>query len=197
MGDEDEVRVIGEADVPGGRVLGTVEEGDRLSVILERRIHDGKPATPSSPRLQVRFEDVRDVDAVAEKNMIVDSLLEMVGEPPWHRYVFVDSDPESRSRLEVWAQHVRLRDVPRFNCPCCDFPTLDEEPPGTYEICRVCGWEDDNVQFDDPDFPGGANRESLNEYRTEFARRLENNPSLRAQAEGWRRVDSALGVRES
>ena len=41
-------------------------------------------------------------------------------------------------------------------CPCCGYPTLSEEPPGTYEICPVCFWEDDPVQFNDPSFAGGA-----------------------------------------
>ena len=35
--------------------------------------------------------------------------------------------------------------------------------PGSYEICPVCGWEDDRVQREDPDFAGGANTMSLNE----------------------------------
>jgi hypothetical protein len=52
-----------------------------------------------------------------------------------------------------------------FPCPCCGFFTLGENPPGAYEICNLCGWEDDRVQFDNPFFRGGANRESLVECR--------------------------------
>jgi hypothetical protein len=53
-------------------------------------------------------------------------------------------------------------------CPCCGFHTLSEPERGSYEICRACGWEDDGVQFDDPDYRGGANVESLNEARAAF-----------------------------
>lgn len=53
----------------------------------------------------------------------------------------------------------------RFPCPCCGNLTLEEAPPGTYLICELCHWEDDPVQFDDPDYRGGANHESLNEAR--------------------------------
>ncbi|WP_250528588.1 CPCC family cysteine-rich protein [Caballeronia sp. GAWG2-1] len=48
-------------------------------------------------------------------------------------------------------------------CPCCNSLTLSGR--GDYEICDVCGWEDDPVQSDDPEFAGGANRSSLNEAR--------------------------------
>lgn len=37
----------------------------------------------------------------------------------------------------------------RYACPCCDFLTLEEPPVGTFAICPVCWWEDDNIQFDD------------------------------------------------
>ncbi|EOO14795.1 hypothetical protein IG9_03963 [Bacillus cereus HuA2-9] len=43
--------------------------------------------------------------------------------------------------------------------------TLEEEPPGTYEICSICYWEDDEVQFNDHDFEGGANEVSLRQRR--------------------------------
>ena len=56
-----------------------------------------------------------------------------------------------------------------FPCPCCAFLTLSEEPPGTHAICPVCGWEDDGVQFRDPDYEGGANSESLVRARANFA----------------------------
>jgi hypothetical protein len=56
----------------------------------------------------------------------------------------------------------------KYTCPCCGYKTLDEEPPGTYDICPICFWEDDNVQFDDPDFSGGANRVSLREAQENF-----------------------------
>jgi hypothetical protein len=50
--------------------------------------------------------------------------------------------------------------VDLFPCLCCGFLTIDE-PGGNYEICHLCGWEDDPVQAANPDFAGGANRESL------------------------------------
>ncbi|MBL0214491.1 MAG: hypothetical protein IPQ07_11445 [Myxococcales bacterium] len=44
----------------------------------------------------------------------------------------------------------------RFPCPCCRCRTLSESPPGTFEICAVCGWEDDIVES-----AAGANAVSL------------------------------------
>lgn len=46
-------------------------------------------------------------------------------------------------------------------CPSCGFLTVDEETYGTYNICEVCGWEDDPVQLANPSSGGGANSESL------------------------------------
>ncbi|WP_084170165.1 CPCC family cysteine-rich protein [Paraburkholderia ferrariae] len=57
---------------------------------------------------------------------------------------------------------------PRFACPCCESRTLVDL--GNYEICDICGWEDDPVQSDDPTFEGGANRWSLNEARAHWQR---------------------------
>jgi hypothetical protein len=53
----------------------------------------------------------------------------------------------------------------KYQCPCCRNSTLDEQAPGTYQICPMCGWEDDLVQFNNHDFKGGANIMSLNEAR--------------------------------
>lgn len=35
----------------------------------------------------------------------------------------------------------------RFPCPCCWYKTFDAEPDGSFDICPVCFWEDDNVQL--------------------------------------------------
>lgn len=53
-------------------------------------------------------------------------------------------------------------------CPCCGYLTLSSVPPGTFEVCPVCFWEDDDAQFRDPDYAGGANTISLNEARSNF-----------------------------
>lgn len=50
-----------------------------------------------------------------------------------------------------------------YKCPCCGQATLPSEH--MFDICSVCGWEDDNIQFKNPDFCGGANFFSLNEYK--------------------------------
>jgi hypothetical protein len=57
----------------------------------------------------------------------------------------------------------------KFACLCCGNRTLDGEPPGTYDICPVCYWEDDPVQGADLDARGGANSVSLSEARCNFS----------------------------
>ncbi|NLG37630.1 MAG: hypothetical protein GX549_06405 [Clostridiales bacterium] len=39
-------------------------------------------------------------------------------------------------------------------------------------MCDVCGWQDDGVQNDDPDFAGGANHMSLNQAREAYKQGL-------------------------
>ena len=56
-------------------------------------------------------------------------------------------------------------------CPVCGQDEFSE--PSSYEICDVCGWEDDPVQLTDPDQAGGANDASLNDARAEWSRRLK------------------------
>ena len=56
-------------------------------------------------------------------------------------------------------------------CPCCGQHYFREK--GAYEICPVCGWEDDPLQRKDPDFAGGANTVSLNEARKKYHEEAE------------------------
>ena len=56
-------------------------------------------------------------------------------------------------------------------CPCCGGYLFSER--NAYEICPVCGWEDDPSQRRDSALPGGANRLSLEEAREEFRRSLK------------------------
>ncbi len=56
----------------------------------------------------------------------------------------------------------------RYPCPCCGFLTLDQQPPGSFAICPVCWWEDDDVQGRDPAYAGGANAVSLRKARENF-----------------------------
>jgi len=56
----------------------------------------------------------------------------------------------------------------KYKCPCCGYYTLFEEPPNTYDICKVCDWEDDGLQYEDPNYEGGANDMSLNQARESY-----------------------------
>ncbi len=42
-----------------------------------------------------------------------------------------------------------------YPCPCCGWVVFEEEP-GSYDICPICGWEDDLSQLRFPRM-GGAN----------------------------------------
>ncbi|MBR4901164.1 MAG: hypothetical protein IKZ46_09515 [Victivallales bacterium] len=59
----------------------------------------------------------------------------------------------------------------KFACPCCGRKRI--ENLGDYEICDVCGWEDDPTQSKDPDFAGGANELSLKEARAKWRKELK------------------------
>lgn len=54
-------------------------------------------------------------------------------------------------------------------CPVCKKHYFEQV--GAYEICPVCGWEDDKIQRQDPDFVGGANKLSLNQAIKEYEKK--------------------------
>jgi len=70
-----------------------------------------------------------------------------------------------------------------YPCPACGFLVFSE-PPGSYEICHFCGWEDDAVQLANPTSAGGANSESLIEAQR---RALVAHPLATTTANGYLR----------
>jgi cysteine-rich CPCC protein len=70
----------------------------------------------------------------------------------------------------------------RYACPCCDLLTLTDPPTGTFAICPVCRWEDDNVQYEDLDTLSGANAVSLRQARANFQRYGVSDPRRRERA---------------
>lgn len=53
-------------------------------------------------------------------------------------------------------------------CPCCGFNTKDPSERFEYSICPICYWEDDQIQFYDPELSDGANRVSLVQAQLNF-----------------------------
>ena len=66
-------------------------------------------------------------------------------------------------------------------CPCCRSLTLSD--PGGFEICPVCGWEDDGQDDSDADVVrGGPNGHlSLTDARRGYAERTAFEARLRDQ----------------
>lgn len=54
-----------------------------------------------------------------------------------------------------------LNELPPYKCKVCGIGNIDDE----YDICDCCGWEADTLQTNQPDFMGGANQMSLNQYK--------------------------------
>jgi hypothetical protein len=80
---------------------------------------------------------------------------------------------------------------PQYPCPCCGYLEF-AEAPGSYEICGVCGWEDDLVQLRDPHYRGGANSPSLVQAQQEFLSTglFEPKPGVHERDSGWRPFDA-------
>lgn len=55
----------------------------------------------------------------------------------------------------------------KYPCPSCGFLVFSE-PPGSYDICEICGWEDDHVQLATPGLKGGANGGSLKNFQDDI-----------------------------
>lgn len=51
----------------------------------------------------------------------------------------------------------------KIKCPVCGQYEFEEKDD--FDICDVCGWENDGLQYDQPDYWGGANDMSLNQYK--------------------------------
>ena len=61
----------------------------------------------------------------------------------------------------------------KVKCACCGEYVFDED--SLFEICPNCYWQQDTVQEDNPDYDGGANEMSLNEYRKEYFAKKRNS----------------------
>ena len=56
----------------------------------------------------------------------------------------------------------------KYPCPICGAMELSE-PKGSFDICPVCGWEDDYLGQDYPDEPGMHKEWTLNAARKAWA----------------------------
>src|SRR5436853_6532535 len=68
-------------------------------------------------------------------------------------------------------------------CPVCGYLVF-KEPPGSFSICDVCNWEDDNIQIRHPRMRGGANGGSILDYQ-KGSKAWAPGPSL-LRDPGWR-----------
>ena len=66
---------------------------------------------------------------------------------------------------------------PNCVCPICERHQFED----SYDICPVCFWENDGVQYDGPDFGGGANYLSLNDYKKRWKKLNDILPKLMKQ----------------
>lgn len=51
--------------------------------------------------------------------------------------------------------------IPPYKCKVCEMGEINN----IHDICMFCGWEDDGLQNQQPDYMGGANHMSFNQYK--------------------------------
>lgn len=67
-----------------------------------------------------------------------------------------------------------------IKCPVCNnFTFPADDFPGSHIICSLCVWEDDDVQYYNPEFKGGANEVSLNQAKRNFKLYGISDPSIK------------------
>ena len=70
-----------------------------------------------------------------------------------------------------------------YVCPICGKYKFNKN--GNYDICKHCGWENDNVMNDDPTFSGGANDLCLNDYKSRYEAYIKINPQYIWKIHGY------------
>lgn len=70
-----------------------------------------------------------------------------------------DSISEDLLNSMLSDEHKKSESYPRL-CKVCKTGHINHE----FDICSVCGWEDNVIQNDDPNYSGGANHMNLNQY---------------------------------
>jgi hypothetical protein len=137
-------------------VLGDVVEG----VVRTGMVVQAGPA--HRPTFREAIHAVEFADRVSERRSLVALGFRYLNDLELARW---QSMPWEGAMLEIPAEPIL------HPCPCCGFRTMREEWRGTYDLCPVCDWEDDGVQYEDPDYRGGSNEMSLNQARARFAAR--------------------------
>lgn len=61
-------------------------------------------------------------------------------------------------------------------CPVCGKYEFEDE--GLSDICSFCGWEDDPVMEEDPDYSGGANELCLNDLEAQYQCFITEDPNI-------------------
>ncbi len=93
---------------------------------------------------------------------------------------FAPSDLPASVREQSDGLLRELDAAPRYDCPCCGCRTLLN--PDQYEICPVCGWEDDRFPYEtDAEARDGPNRLSLREAQANYARLGVAKPEANGQ----------------
>lgn len=65
----------------------------------------------------------------------------------------------------------------KYKCPICGKAEFSSE--NSFEICNHCGWQNDGIQNEDPNFWGGANDLSLKDYRKNYQELLKVDPKYK------------------
>lgn len=76
---------------------------------------------------------------------------------------------------------IDVKNYKAMDCPVCGkyyFSELDEDDIEFYDYiqCTCCGWKNDLYQTENPDSTNGENELSLNQYRDEYGKKIEENP---------------------
>ena len=79
---------------------------------------------------------------------------------------------------------LKKKDEPKkYKCPCCGHFTF-EKKERSYDICPVCFWEDDPVQYENPTMPNGANRVCLADAKINYKHFAACEPEMKKFVRG-------------